>query len=115
MEILKTTVGHHLKQLFPETVAFLISTFLVEDQEGNRAKEQYKLLCASIYGTTQKGKEIKFNRYCKNLRYDAFCLQLRHICNTTKLEKQNNETIRQVVQNNEHTHELCDRYVSNLT
>ena len=56
MEILKTTVGHHLKQLFPENVAFIIAAFLVEDQEGNTAKEQYKLLCASLYGMTQKGK-----------------------------------------------------------
>ncbi len=72
MEILKTTVGHHLKQLFPENIAFDIASFLVEDQEGNRAKEQYKLRCASLYGVTQQGKKMKFDRYCKNLRYDAF-------------------------------------------
>ena len=33
MEILKTTVGHALKQLLPENVAFIISTFLAEDPE----------------------------------------------------------------------------------
>ena len=72
MEILKTTVGHHLKQLFPENVAFIIASFLVEDSEENRAKEQYKQLCATLYGTTMKGKKMKFDRYCKNLRYDSF-------------------------------------------
>ena len=35
-------------------------------------KEQYKLLCAALYGKTMKGKKDKFDRYCKNLRYDAF-------------------------------------------
>ena len=33
MEILKTTVGHALKQLLPENVAFTIASFLVEDLE----------------------------------------------------------------------------------
>jgi hypothetical protein len=31
--VLQTTVGHALKQLLPESVAFIISTFLVEDPE----------------------------------------------------------------------------------
>ena len=70
MEILKTTVGHALKQLLPENVAFIISTFLVEDPE--ERKDQYKQLCAALYGKTMKGKKMKFDRYCKNLRYDAF-------------------------------------------
>ena len=70
MEILKTTVGHHLKQLFPENVAFIISTFLVEDPGGKR--EEYKLLCANLYKITMKEKKLKFDRYCKNLRFDSF-------------------------------------------
>ncbi len=57
MEILKTTVGHHLKHMFPENVAFIIATFLVEDLYGNRAKEQYKAMLATLYGTTMKGKK----------------------------------------------------------
>jgi hypothetical protein len=72
MEILKTIIGHALKQLFPENVAFTIASFLREDLEENRAMEQYKLLCATLYGKTLKGKKDKFDRYCKNLRYDAF-------------------------------------------
>ena len=70
MEILKTTVGHALKQLFPENIAFTIASFLVENPE--EKEEDYKALCASIYAKTMKGRKIKFDRYCKNLRYDAF-------------------------------------------
>ena len=69
MEILKTTVGHALKQLLPENIAYVIAAFLVEDPEEKR--EEYKALCASIYAKTMKGKKEKFDRYCKNLRYDA--------------------------------------------
>ena len=68
--ILKKTVGNALKQLLPENVAFIIATFLVEDPEAKR--EEYKILCATLYGTTMKGKKVKFDRYCKNLRYDSF-------------------------------------------
>ena len=70
MEILKTTVGHALKQLFPENIAFTIAAFLVIDQE--EKEEDYKLLCAALYGKTMKGKKEKFLRYVKNLRYDSF-------------------------------------------
>ena len=72
MEVIKTTVGHALKQIFTDNVAFTIASFLAEDPEENRAKEQYKLLCATLYGKTMKGKKEKFDRYCKNLRYDSF-------------------------------------------
>ena len=70
MEILKTTVGHALKQLLPENIAFTIAAFLVEDPWDK--KEEYKALCASIYAKTMKGRKIKFDRYVKNLRYDSF-------------------------------------------
>ena len=70
MEILKTTVGHILKQLLPENMAFTIASFLVEDPE--EKEEDYKALCASIYGKTMKGRKMTFDRYCKNLKYDAF-------------------------------------------
>ena len=70
MEILKTTVGHALNQLVPGNIAFTIASFLVEDPW--EKKEEYKALCASIYTKTKKGRKIKFDRYCKNLRYDAF-------------------------------------------
>ena len=70
LEILKTTVGHALKQLLPEGIAFAIASFLVEDSE--EKLEAYKLLCAALYGKTLKNKKEKFDRYCKNLRYDSF-------------------------------------------
>ena len=70
MEVLKTTVGHILKQLLPENMAFTIASFLVIDSE--EKEEDYKALCATLYGRTMKGKKDKFLRYVKNLRYDSF-------------------------------------------
>ena len=70
MEVIKTTVGHALKQLFIDNIAFTIAAFLVEDLE--EKEEDYKAMCAALYGKTMKGKKDKFDRYCKNLRYDAF-------------------------------------------
>ena len=72
MEILKTTVGHHLTNLFPENVAFDIAALLVEDPEERRETEQYKALFETLYTATKKGKNMIFLKYCKNLRYDAF-------------------------------------------
>ena len=68
--VMKTTVGLALKQLFTDNVAFTIASFLVEDPEEKH--EEYKALCAALYGKTMKGKKEKFLRYCKNLRYDSF-------------------------------------------
>ena len=70
--IVSTTIGALMKQRVPENVEFIISTFLAEDPDEIRSKELYKLMCASIYGKTKKGKKIQFDRFCKNLRYDAF-------------------------------------------
>ena len=70
MKVIKTTVGHILEQLFPENMAFTIASFLVEDLE--EKEEDYKALCATLYGRTMKGKKEKFLRYVKNLRYDSF-------------------------------------------
>ena len=70
MEVIKTTVGYALKQLFTDNLAFTIAAFLVEDPE--EKEEDYKALCATLYGKTMKGKKVKFDRYCKNLRYDSF-------------------------------------------
>ena len=52
MDILKTTVGHHISNLFTEHVASIIASFLVKDEEEERAKEQYKLMVASLYGAS---------------------------------------------------------------
>ena len=72
MQVLKTIVGCHLKNMFPENVAFHIASFLVEDEDEKRSKEEYKLMVASLYSATMKNKKSKFLRYCKNLRYDSF-------------------------------------------
>ena len=70
MEVIKTTVGRHLLNMFTENIAYSISQFLVEDEEENRVKEAYKSFYEALL--KQKGKRFKFLRYCKNLRYDAF-------------------------------------------
>ena len=70
MEVIKTTVGHAIKHLFCDNIAFTIAAFMVEDPE--EKEEDYKALCATLYGKTMKGKKVKFDRYCKNLRYDSF-------------------------------------------
>ncbi len=72
MEVIKTTVGHHLLNMFTDNVAHIIASFLEEDKEYNHAKEMYKNMLARMYGQTMKGKKMQFDRYCKNLRYDSF-------------------------------------------
>ena len=61
MEVIKTIVGQHLLNLFTENVAFTIATFLEEE-----------IFFQTLLAATRKGKKMKFLRYCKNLRYDAF-------------------------------------------
>ena len=70
MEVIKTTVGYALKQLFTDNLAFTIAALLVEDPD--EKEEDYKALCATLYGKTMKDKKDKFLRHCKNLRYDSF-------------------------------------------
>ena len=70
MEIIKTIVGQHLLNIFTENIAFNISMFLQESEEGNRAKEAYKSFYQELL--KQKGKRFQLLRHCKNLRYDAF-------------------------------------------
>ena len=67
---MKTTVGFALKQLFTENIAFTIAAFLVEDPE--EKSSEYKAICAALYAKTMKGKKMKFDRFCKNLRFDSF-------------------------------------------
>ena len=57
MEIIKTTVGHHLTNLFPENVAFDIATFLAEDPEERRGNEEYKTMFETLYTATKKGEK----------------------------------------------------------
>ncbi len=53
-------------------MAFDIAAFQAEDPEERRGKEEYKTMFETLYAATKKGKKSKFDRYCKNLRYDAF-------------------------------------------
>ena len=55
MNVLQTTVGHILKQLLPENMAFTFASFLVEDLE--EKEEDYKAMCAALYGKTIKKKQ----------------------------------------------------------
>ncbi len=68
--VMKTTVGHALKQLFTDNIAFTIAAFLAEDPE--EEDEDYQAFCIILYWKTMKNKKEKFLRYCKNLRYDSF-------------------------------------------
>ena len=72
MQVLKTIVGCHLKNMVPENVAFHIASFLEEDKDESRAKQEYTIMVDSLYKATMKNKKSKFLRYCKNLRYDSF-------------------------------------------
>ena len=53
--ILQTTVGHALKQLLPENMAFTIASFLVEDLE--EKEEDYKAMCAALYRKNDERQE----------------------------------------------------------
>ena len=71
MEILKTTVGHHLANMFVEDIAFNIATFLKESAEEKR-DEEYESFYKALLIADRKGKRKQFPRYGKNLRYGAF-------------------------------------------
>ena len=71
MEILKTTVGHHLANMFVEDIAFNIASFLKESAEEQR-DEEYESFYKALLIADRKGKRKQFPRYCKNLRYGAF-------------------------------------------
>ena len=72
MQVLKTIVGHHLLDLFPENVAFHIASFLEEDKDESRAKQEYTIMVDNLYKATMKNNKSKFDKYCKNLKYDSF-------------------------------------------
>ena len=72
MEILKTTVGHHLANMLAENIAFNITTFLKESAKEKRDREEYKSFYKTLLIADRKGKRKQFHRYCKNLKYGAF-------------------------------------------
>ena len=72
MEILKTTVGHHLANMLAEHLALNITTFLKESAKERRDREEYESFRNMLLIVDLKGKRKQFPRYCKNLRYGAF-------------------------------------------
>ena len=58
MQVLKTAVGHHLLNMFPENVAFHIASFLEEDKDESRAKQEYTTMVDSLYKATMKTKSL---------------------------------------------------------
>ena len=72
MEILKTTVGHHLANMLAENIAFNITKFLKESATEKRDREEYESFYKTLLIADRKGKRNQFPRYGKNLRYGAF-------------------------------------------
>ena len=72
MDTIKTIVGHHLLNMFPEGIAFNIATCLEEDRAEKRSREYYESFYKTLLTADRKGKRKQFPRYCKNLRYGAF-------------------------------------------
>ena len=69
---MKTIVGHHLANLFPEGIAFNIAIFVKESRGDKRSREEYEAFYKTLLAADRKGKRKQFPRYCKNLRYGAF-------------------------------------------
>ena len=63
MEVIKTTVGHALKTLFIDNIAFTIAAFLVEDPE--EKEEDYKAICATLYEKNDERQEGEISEICK--------------------------------------------------
>ena len=72
MDTIKTIVCHHLLNMFPEGIAINIATFLEEDREEKRSREDYEAFYKTLLTADRKGKRKQFPRYGKNLRYGAF-------------------------------------------
>ena len=72
MDTIKTIVGHHLSNMFPEGIAFNIATFLEEDIGEQDSRIEYESFYKTLLAADRKGKRKQFPRYCKNLRYGAF-------------------------------------------
>ena len=56
MDTIKTIVGHHLLNMFPEGIAFNIATFLEEDREEKRSREDYEAFYKTLLTADRKGK-----------------------------------------------------------
>ena len=72
MEILKTAVGHALKQLFPENVAFTIASFLEESDEERTAKTKRMQFFNKLIYYEARCKRASFGKYKKNLEYGIY-------------------------------------------
>ena len=69
MEIIKTTLGHHLTNLFPENVAFDIAAFLVESEEEKKVKAIYKQRRDSLKYALRDDGTCTWTRYFKHLKF----------------------------------------------
>ena len=63
MEVIKTTVGHAIKQLFCDNIAFTIAAFLVEDLE--KKSEEYTAFCATLLRKNDERQEGEISEICK--------------------------------------------------
>ena len=72
MEILRTTVGHHLSNMLPEGIAFAVAAFLEEGREEKKDREKFESWHEWVLIADRKGERRMFPRYTENLRYGAF-------------------------------------------
>ena len=72
MEILRTTVGHHLSNMLPEGIAFTVAAFLEEGREEKKNRERFESWHEWVLIADRKGERRMFPRYTGNLKYGAF-------------------------------------------
>ena len=72
MEILRTTVGHHLSDMFPEGIAFAVAAFLEEGREEKKNRERFESWHEWVLTGERKGERREWPRYTGNLKYGEF-------------------------------------------
>ena len=71
MNILQTTVGHHLSNLFVDNVAFNVAKLLEESEAEQAANAKRKMFYETLTHYEHKGKKPTFEKYKANLRHGA--------------------------------------------
>ncbi len=74
MDVVKTTVEHHLLKMFPEGPALHIATVVPRSKTelARRAAERLKYFYGKLTHQTMNGRWPSFERYTKNVKYNAF-------------------------------------------
>ena len=72
MEILRTTVGHHLSNMLPEGIAFAVAAFLEEGREEKKNREKFESWRGWVLTGERKGERREWPRYTGNLKYGEF-------------------------------------------